>query len=293
MITKKEMGYINSWPNKIPYPGKEYSTKAMEKLKECFDYYNKKYLNRKYTIQFSNNEEIDFEIQSKNLAHILGIDYKNLMKEIFEGYRYDILNIPPGSQVSSYILLEHIIANTDYILNEDERLGACRGINYYRVGIKCDIFSKLADLSKFNYGCINFSRETYDLENPYNNFTPLSTKYLYTASDELISPYFMMGVKQDNGFDEQQSYIVETLMAVENPQKMFSGQEVIIPTQILTDVNGILDKNVATPSEKIKLLREYQNIVNEYKIKNNINIFGDYYSMLLSEQNNDKKLILK
>ena len=70
MITRKEMGYINDWPNKVPYPGEDYCVKTLDKLKKCFDLYNKKYLNRNYTIQFSNNEEIDFGIEEKNVSHI-------------------------------------------------------------------------------------------------------------------------------------------------------------------------------------------------------------------------------
>ncbi len=290
MITKKEMGYINMWPNKIPYPGEDYCYRVLMKLKKCFELYNEKYLNRKYTIQFSNNEEVDFEIMAKNVAHILGIDYKNMLKDIFSGYRENILDFNSYEQLSSYMLLERIIENMDKVLDYDHDKQACMAINYYRVGIKCNIFSKLADLSNFNYGCINFDKRIFDVENPDVSFSPQSTKFLYTPSDEVISPYFMMGIKKDE-HDLEEKYIIETLMAADNPIKFFSGQEVIIPTQILTDNNGILDKKNATSEEKIKLLREYQNIVNEYNIKNRLNIYGDYYSMLMSSK--DEKLSLK
>ena len=45
--------------------------------------------------------------------------------------------------------------------------------------------------------------------------------------------------------------------------------------------------------EKIKLLREYQNIIHEYKIANGINIYGDYFSMLMSQKNQGQELVLK
>lgn len=291
MITKKEMGYINLWPIKTPYPGIEYSEKILKKLRKCINLYNSKYLNRKYTIQFSNNEEVEFEIQDKNLAHLLGIDYKNMMKDIFDNYRYDILGLPSGSSISSYLLLEYIVENMDRILNYDHDKARCAAINYYKVGIKCDIFSKLADLSNFHYGCINFDKDIYDRENPNIPFTPQSTKFLYTPSDEIISPFFMMGLKKDYNVQEDR-YIAETLIASEEPAKFFAGQEVVIPTQILTDDNGILDKKVATPSEKIKMIREYQNLINEYRINGTLNIFGDYFSMLMSSRD-DEELVLK
>jgi len=56
----------------------------------------------------------------------------------------------------------------------------------------------------------------------------------------------MMGLKPDeNNYDNQEftdcmennSYIVETLIAPENVKAIFSNQEVTIPTQILTDNN--------------------------------------------------------
>lgn len=292
MITRKEMGYVNSKPSKTPYPGEEYCEEIFNKLEKCFELYNTQYLNRKYTIQFSNNEEVDFAILDKNLAHILGVDYKNLSSEYLENYRKSILDLDTGG-FSSYMLLERIIEKKDSILEHDYDNSSCFALNYYRVGIKCDIFSKLADLSKFHYGCINFNKDIYTDLNPEISFSPQSTKFLYTPSDEVVSPYFMMGIKKDN-YSETNEYIVETLMAVDNPSRFFNGQEIIIPTQILTDDNGILYKNKATAAEKIKLIREYQNIVNEYKINNKLNIYGDYFSLLMSNKSDEEsKLQLK
>ncbi len=292
MITRKELGYINNWPSRVPYPGETYCIKVMEKLKKCFELYNKDYLNRKYTIQFSNNEEIDFEILYMNICHMLGVDYKNLMKDIFTNYRSNILRIAEGTQIDSYTLLQTVVDNAEDIIEYDRQRMACMGLNYYKIGIKCDIFSKLADLSGFHYGCINFDKDTFARENPTLTFTPNATKYLYTPSDEVVSPYFMMGLKQDE-HSMDVKYIVETLIACEDPYKFFAGQEVVIPTQILTDINGFLAKNSATPDEKIKLLREYQNIIHEYKIANGINIYGDYFSMLMSQKNQGQELVLK
>lgn len=284
MITKKEMGYINSWPNKTPYPGEDYCRNILNKLKKCYDLYNSKYLNRRYTIQFSNNEEVDMAILEKNVAHLLGIDFKNITNDYFYDYRYDILEIY-DDYVNSYLILSKIIENAENVIEYDKTNGKCSAINYYKVGIKCDIFSKLADLSNFHYGCINFNKDKYDENYPEMPFTPQSTKLLFTPSDEVVSPYFLMGIKKEDFVD---SYIVETLMAADNPIKFFNSQEVIIPTQVLTDNNGILDKNVATSAEKIKLIREYQNIINEYNIPNNLNIFGDYFSKLMSDKNEEE-----
>ena len=80
---------------------------------------------------------------------------------------------------------------------------------------------------------------------------------------------------------ENNNYIVETLIAPENIKSLFENQEVVIPTQILTDDNGTLTKNTASTSEKIKLLKEYQSIINQYRLNSRVNIYGDYLSLLV------------
>lgn len=289
MITRKELNYVNDWAKKVPFPGISYCEQTMEKLKRSFKLYQSEYLDVKHTISFSNNEEIEFEILQKNICHMLGIDFKNLSSEYFRNFRKSILNYDPDSTISSYDLLQLIIENLEKVIEYDST-NLHRAINYYKIGIKCDIFNKMANLTDFNFGCINFSKEEYDTRYPGNSFSSRSTKFLYAPSDEIISPYFMMGIKVDDVAEdiEKSSYIVETLMAPESFKSMFDGQEVIIPTQILTDKNGILDKIEAPASAKIKLLKDYQSIINEYSLNSNLNIYSDYLSMLLTEERQKK-----
>ena len=100
----------------------------------------------------------------------------------------------------------------------------------------------------------------------------------------------MMGLKQPENSD---LYIVETLFSPEQAERFFNKQEVIIPTQIITDNNGILEKKLATPSEKIKLLKSYQSLIIANKFSNMINIYGDYYSMLMSLDKEEQKKLKK
>jgi hypothetical protein len=81
MISKKELGYISGWANKVPYPGDDYAEEAMEKLKQAERLFKEIYANNKYNITLSNNEEIELAIKDKNLAHMLGVDFKNLSKD--------------------------------------------------------------------------------------------------------------------------------------------------------------------------------------------------------------------
>ena len=290
MISKKELSYVNAWPNRTPYPGDEYASEVLGQLKECLELFEQEYLKQVYNVSFTNNEEIEFQILDKNLCHILGVDYKNLSGDYFDDYRERVLNIKPGMVFSSYDLLNIIVSNLEKVFKYDAINKANKAINYYRVAVKCAIFKKLADLSAFNYGCINFNKAIYNELYPNLPFGSNSTRLLYTDSDEIISPLFMMGLKQT---ENSELYIVETLFSPEQAERFFNKQEVIIPTQIITDNNGILEKKLATPSEKIKLLKSYQSLIIANKFPNMINIYGDYYSMLISQDKEEQKKLKK
>lgn len=149
--------------------------------------------------------------------------------------------------------------------------------------IKCAIFFKLSNFSDFDFGCINFSKETYE-NNTGDTFNPQSTKFFFTPSDEAITPYFMMGIKKT----EDNIYIPETLFASPEYWKFFLGQELVLPVQILINDQESLLKLQATPEEKINLLNMYNSIIMSYNTGSYINIFNDYQNML--RENKQKRL---
>jgi len=306
MISKKELGYISGWANKVPFPGNDYAEETMEKLKQAEKLFKEIYANNKYNITLSNNEEIELEIKEKNLAHILGIDFKNLSQDLFADFRKDILDISPEEYLNSYTLLQRIIENSDKVINYDKTSDYLKILNYYKVSVKSDIISKLGNLANFKFGCINFDKNEFLKNANVDHHNSNSTKYLYVPSEEPVSPYFLMGIlpnrsysqdeKIDETYDENEivinnsPYIIETSIAPIDTKSYFQNQEVVIPTQILKDTNKELTKINATPSQKKALLKEYHSIITEYGINNRINIYSDYLSML-SEQEQVKKLI--
>ena len=288
MITKKELGFVTLWASKVPYPGLEYATESLGKLKETIEFYNKFYNNKQYELILSNGEELSFEILNKNLCHLLGVDYKNLTSDYFEDYRYDVLKLDRIPK--SYELLQSIIDNIDDVLKYDyDNKG--KTMNYYRIMVKCAIFEKLSDFSRFNFGVINFDKDKY-IESSNNQLSCNSTKFLYGESGEMGAPYFMMGILKDNAstFDNNDIYVAETLLAPHNVKDFFNNQEVCIPTQILITTDEKMEKVLATPEEKIALLNQYRGIIKNHNIPNCINIFGDYEN-ILSEQANVKRKI--
>ncbi|MBE6141158.1 MAG: hypothetical protein E7172_06515 [Firmicutes bacterium] len=277
MITINELKYVSSWATKTPYPGINYAKKSIEKLIDAVDAYEEYYMDKEYDIILSNGDQFKFQIMAKNLCHMLGIDYKNLNSEYHQKFREDILGITDS--LRSYDFLKVIIENIDKVLKFDyENSGKI--LNYYRLMVKCSIFEKLSDFTKFNFGVIDFDKNTYQYisGSSYNGNTE---KFLYVHSNEQNCPYFLMGILQGS----EENYAVETLIAPTNIKDFFNNQNVAIPTQILVTTNDTMDKFEATPSEKLALLNQYKALIREYLIANNINIYADYLATLTTQEN--------
>ena len=93
-----------------------------------------------------------------------------------------------------------------------------------------------------------------------------------------------MGLKYDEG---EMKTIVETLYAPLELGRFVDGQELIIPTQILSTDNSTMEltKLTGTAQEKIEILRMYKSILVGFNIQANINIMDDYQNMLIESLN--------
>ena len=280
MITLKELNYVGSWATKVPYPGFTYAENASNKLIESVNMYEHFYKDKEYDLILSNGEQFSFEIAPMNLCHMLGVDYKNLSRDYFEPFRKNVLGL--YTQPRSYELLKAIVEHIDDVLKYDEETSGIV-LNYYRIMVKCSIFEKMSDFSKFNFGVINFDKNKYASisDGPYHGN---AEKFLYVQSNEHACPYFMMGILKHspNKVNDvvSDNYIVETLFAPTNVKDFFCDQSVCIPTQILTTTAAQMIKNEAKPSHKIALLNQYKALVSEYGIANNMDIYGDYMATL-------------
>lgn len=302
MISSNELDYVGCWGNKVPYPGVEYAEETLEELKNSLELFKNNYHRVKYNVCFSNSTEAQLEILDKNVAHMLGIDYKGLTSEYHSLFRKEVLGMGPGDIIKSFDLLTELVKNSDKIM-EYEADKRARILNYYSIRVKCAIFEKIADLSNFNYGCINFDKDLFSKcsDKP---FSGNSENFLFVESGEATAPYFMMGVlpNADNryttiadnaeeyvsGTTERKSLVVETLLAPSNPKCFFENQEVCIPTHLLYSKSNVFKKVEASPEEKIRLLKVYREITTRYNINNMLNIEGDY-ELILNNQNHQLK----
>ncbi|HOZ54299.1 MAG TPA: hypothetical protein PKY25_03120 [Bacilli bacterium] len=314
MIHKREFEYVGRWARDVDYPPNDYILRTQEELERVAKLFDEQYKKIKYSICFSNSTELELEILEKNVAHMLGIDYKNLNSAYHSRFRQEVLDIDPSQHIKSYTMLKKMVETFSKMVDFERRTGI-KILNYYTVQIKCAIFEKILDLSKFNYGCINFDKEEFN-RNSSKPFSGNSEKFLFVESGETNAPYFLMGILPNNesfrygdsengngtengDISEEEvnneyksiSYAVETLIAPLNPECFIKNQEVIIPTHLLYSKNNQFTKLEASPEQKLALLKMYRCLIENYGFENKINILGDY-SLILSDQvNKIKKLV--
>ena len=288
MISNKELQYVGDYPRKVPYPGDEYARETLEKLALSFKIFKQKYDGKKYSLILSNGEEINFEIQKKQLAHLLGVDFKGIMQsDYMKPLLCSVLGFEEGSIIDSYSLLSRIIDNGDEVIKNDKE-NYNKFLNYYRLVIKTSCFEKFSDFNDFNFGVINFDKNIYQ-QSASKLFTPNSTKLLFSQNDEALIPYCVMGLVNDS--NTPNIMVPETLISPTNFYEFIISQELLLPIQILINDDQNLSKNVATAEEKLRLLHLYKSLIEIYRTGSYINIFNDYETVLRDGAIKKKTLI--
>ena len=69
MITLKELEYVTSRANKVPYPGIAYSENAASKMITAVHFYEQYYKDKEYEIILSDGKQFSFEIMPKNVRY--------------------------------------------------------------------------------------------------------------------------------------------------------------------------------------------------------------------------------
>ena len=286
MISRQELQYVSDYARKVPYPGDDYAYDVIDKIANALLIFKKKYDGKRYSLILSNGEEICFEIQSKNLAHLLGVDFKNISNsEYMKPLLYSVLGLNEDEKFNSYLVLSRIVENGDKVIIND-KTNYNKFLNYYKVMIKVSCFEKLADFNEFNFGVINFEKNIF--ENTFGNkFLPSSNKFIFSQNDEALIPYCMMGIKNDNNTEIM---VPETLMAPTNFQDYLYNQELLLPIHLLINDDQNLTKIVATSEEKIRMLNLYKSIIQTYNTGSFINIYNDYETILRDDVVKSKTL---
>ena len=286
MIRKSEIKYVCLHANCVPYPGNNYAYTAIENLYLALTKFEDKYKGKNFKLLLSNDEELCFEIKSRNLAHLLGIDYRNIVKDIrLKPLFESILGIKNSKEIDSYSLLKKIIENGD-LLMENDKNNLNKFLNYYKIMIKTACFMSLTDFSKFDYGFINFDKSIYNFGS--NRMLHASSdKLIFFFSHETLFPYYIMGLKKDRSDD---ILIPETIRFSGNIEKFLYKQELDIPVELTVNESNKITKQVASLKDKIHILNIYKALIFYYNTESYINIFNNYN--LLNEESKEKIKII-
>ena len=277
MISNKELQYVSEYARKVPYPGDDYARDAIEKLAKALEIFKQKYDGKKYSLILSNGEEINLEIQKKQLAHLFGVDYKGMCQfDYMKPLLTNILGLDLTGPIDSYTLLSRIVDNGDEVIKND-RSNYNKFLNYYRTVIKTSCFERFSDFKDFNFGIINFDKNVFE-QSTNKSWAPNSTKWLFSQNDEPLIPYCLMGLV--NYSYSPDLMVPETLISPTDFHEFLINQELLLPIQMLINDEQNLSKNVATPEEKISLLRLYKSLIEIYHTNSYINIFNDYETVL-------------
>ena len=266
MISLKELKFVSALANQSPYPGEQYALETLQSLKDAVLKYEEKYKEKEYSMVFSDASELNFKILDVNVCHMLGIDFQTLINGEYDYFFKKVLSLDKQTtKISSYHLINAIINNYQNVAEYDA-INDKKIINYYKVRIKCGIFDKMSDFEKFNFIKLNAND---------------NQKILFTQSNEVNCPYFLTRLTETFPESYNKIYCVNSLLAIQNSKIPFYFQEqASIPTQILIDTNKELNKLEATPKEKIDLLNMYKNIILTNNLNYNMDISGDYMSLL-------------
>ena len=283
MLTNQELNYMTK--KEIPYPGVAYSLNALKEVKMAIKEYQQNYENHIFDIEFSNGENIIFQIDRRNLAHMLGLNFKTLTDEEEKELIFEQLVGADGLQhITSFDILTAISENPRMCVELNE-LYDRRLFNFYRLKARSEIFQRFSSFYSFNFGCIKFSAEIAQ-NNGYQTRMN-SNHFLYIDSNDIKVPYYMMGL---NSKDDE-TYI-ETLFANKEVEKMFKGQTIAYPINITINNNENLVQKEASYLEKLSMLKTFK--ITEEKTGAKLDA---YYDQLISYSKaaiiEEKKQLLK
>ena len=272
MINKEELQYASKSSISVPYPGDDYAYDTINRLSYALMMFKKRYEDKRIHLLLNNGEGLSFEIRSKNLAHLFGIDYRELTTNpVMKPLLSSVLGFGEKEVINSYELISRIIENADKVIEYDEN-HFHKILNYYKVMVKTTCFIKMSAFDKFNFGVINFDKRTYE-KTVGKSFYPNASKYLLLPMDEELVQFCMLGLVYDkySGMMVPETFMTPTIF-----HRYFIRQEFLLPKEIVIDGNNEFKHAVASREDKKQLLNIYKSIILTYKTNSTINEVGKY-----------------
>ncbi len=269
MLTNVELDYMTK-RNDIPYPGDNYSLEALKEVKAALIEFKNHYESRTFDIEFSNGDNIVFEIQSMNLPHMLGMEFQNV---IASGDDIAKKLLPKDTnKVTAFGILSGIVENPEQAIEVNRQLHN-RLFNFYRLKGRAEIFQQFSAFYNFNFGCINYDKDNAN-KNGFNT-NMRSDRFLFVDSNSIKVPYYMMGLKRLDESGER--LCIETLFANTSQDKMFRDQTISYPINVnINDGKNLIQKE-ADYSTKLNILKKLKGIETQTGAK-----VESYYDQVMS-----------
>jgi len=276
MITNREMLYVNQKEEeKIPYPGKNYAKNSLLELKEALQIYNTFYKNKMFEIAFSNGQNLEFQIETNNFPHLVGLPSIAIWEK--KGFLSKLYS----EKTTTFNVLVDIANNIDDFIkfNEENNHGL---FNFYRMKVRSEIFSDFSNFTDYNFGVMHFDKNNAS-KNGYITTMNAHT-FLFVEGTDINYPYHMMGIAKDKNSDNQ---YVETLFPVLNAKKLFEKQTITFPTAVAISQTDLFSKTTIDSSKKLKLIKQLMDISKNYNA--NFDYFHDYLSTVSEAVRNEEK----
>ena len=256
-------------------PSREYIDLAINALRDTICIFENRYKDKILNIKFTNGEKYEFEINKKNLAHMLSVNTNSLKDTL-------IYKRKSTDFISSYAYLNKIVDNPDsFISFNDYNNGSF--VNYYTLYDRCITFKKLSELEKFNFVGVDFQNDR--ILNERDKTSIKSNKMLLYKSNEYLIDYYLMAIVKCK---RESNYYIETNFPVYNyyhqkkwnPKRFLENQILLIPEEIK------IKNKKSNIIEKVSSCKNKQELIDFlYQVKNNIELDD-----LKIEDNNFKAL---
>lgn len=260
-----------------PYPGYEYTQKALDELEIAlgiyFDYYN----NKKYNISLSNGEEISFIIAATSIGHMFGLDTAKIKTVLSENGLID-------GRIGPMHLLKYIIDNKEEVLKLNEKIGNSL-LNPFRIRVRCEAFRRFSNFSDMDFGCLHYDKDIASLKG--YKIQMRAKQFLFTESNDDNAPYYMMGIAYD---ENTNNAYIETLFADIDSEKMFNNQLITFPLAVTTETVETFTRHESSVERRQLTFRNLSHISQKYNCR--FDYSADYIRMLSDERRREAKQLV-
>jgi hypothetical protein len=267
----------NATAKNTPYPGYEYTYKALEELEVALKIYLEYYFDKKYNISLSNGEEIGFNIAPSSVGHMFGLDTTKTKTALSANHVVD-------GRIGAMQLLKYIVDNKEEIVLLNEKLGNSI-LNPFRIRVRCEAFRRFSNFADMDFGCLHYDKDIANAKG--YNIQMRAKQFLFTESNDDNAPYYMMGIAYD---ENTNNAYIETLFADIDSEKMFTNQLITFPLAVTTETVETFSRHESSVERRQLTFKNMSHISLKYNCR--FDYSADYVRMLSDERRREAKQLV-